>query len=405
MKHTLIALLSLFILCYIPYTQARQPYHATIEVGPAAASVSAPNLVDLSRDLKTTSIEELIPFYTPVSPVGIDINLRGIIALTAFPANSTTLVVEIPQANTTATFTGATRDDSIKLFKDFIRDGGNRHRLLRAYAKHSPIDPIAGNPNSLLAQMAQSDYLLGRLSPLSGCDDCWSAQPIVHQFQIGLNGTRGFSKGFDTSLVTLPLRYSFSPDGNFAIILDAPFSYVRNGGASSVFGSLGVGVRIPINHAWAITPILRAGAGGSLDLCTSGSFVSAGILSEYNYKLCNYVLSMTNYAAYYTSTNLWLTGVNFNYHLQNYILKNGLTLTSCQGFLVCNRPLNFSVSFVDSYFTGHRLFIKHYDEIDFTLFTTCLNPYLDYDCLSIGFGYQFGQKHYHGYCLNTSYQF
>ncbi len=201
-----------------------------------------------------------------------------------------------------------------------------------------------------MSQMAQSDYLLGRLSPLSGCDCGWSAQPIVHQYQAGLNVGRAFSREFDTTVVTLPLRYSYSPNLDWAFILDAPITYFRNGGASSVFGSLGVGVRIPILHGWSLTPTLRGGFGGSLDLCTSGNFFSTGLTSVYNYKINEYVLSMTNYVGYFTSTNLWLTGVNFNYHLHNYIFKNGLSLTSCQGFTICNKPLNFSISFVDTCF-------------------------------------------------------
>ncbi len=392
-------------LCLTASLQARQPYHATVSVGVASKTVTAPNLVDLNRELKTTNIQKFIPFYQPLLPATLNFNIRGIFALAAFPANSSTLVVQIPQAGTTQVFTGATREDSLTLFKDFIRDGGDHHRLLRAYARYSPIDPIAGNPNSLMAQMAQADYLLGKLSPLSGCGCCWSAQPIVHQYQAGLNACRAFSKGFDTTTITLPLRYSFSPNLKWAFVLDAPFTYFRNGGASSVFGSLGIGLRFPMTHRWSLTPILRVGAGGSLDLCTAGSFISAGITSIYNYKINDCVLSMTNYAGYFTSTNLWLTGVNFNYHLHNYIFKNGLSLTSCQGFTICKIPLNFSLSFIDSYFARERLFIKHYDEVAMSVITTCLNPYLNYDCLSLGFAYQFGEKSYKGYSLNLAYQF
>jgi len=398
-------LLVCLFLCPFILLQAKQPYQATVMVGPASATISDPNLVDLTNDLKTTSLELLIPFYTPVTPVSIDINIRGILALTSFAANSTTLVVTLPQAGTVQTFTGATREDSLHLFKDFIRDGGSHHQLLHAYAKYSPIDPIAGNPNSLMSQMAQCDYLIGHLSPLSGCDCSWSAQPIVHQFQVGSSYTRGFSKGFDTTSLTLPLRYSYSPDLNWAFIVDAPLTYIRNGGASSVFTSIGFGLRVPITANWSLTPTLRGGGGGTLDLCTSGAFVSVGLNSVFNYKIYDYVLSMTNYAGYYSSTNLWLTGVNFNYHLHNYIFKNGLSVTSCKGFTLCDRPLNFSVTFVDSCFTREQLYIKHYDEIGFTLFETNINPCLAYDCLSIGFTYQFGEKNYKGYNLNIDYQF
>lgn len=392
-------------LCLTAILPAHQPYEASVIVSFDKATVSDPNLVDLMRDLKQTALNILFAGYTPTSAVAINFDLRGILALSAFAENSTDLVVNIPQSGLTEVFAGATRDESLKLFKEYIRDGGRKHKLLKAYAKYSPIDPIAGNPNSLMAQMGQADYLIGHLSPLSGCDPCWSAQPIVNQVQAGVNVGRGFSHEFDTTIVTLPLRYSYSPNLNWAFILDAPFTYIRNGGASSVFGSLGVGLRLPITHEWSLTSIVRGGAGGSLDLCTTGSFVSAGLTSAYDYKLGDYVVSMTNYAGYILSTNLWLSGVNFNYHLHNYIFKNGLSVTSCKGLDICGRPVNFSLSFTDSYIARESLYIRHYDEVGVSLITTCLNPYLDYDCLVIGFSYQFGQNSYKGCTMDIDYQF
>lgn len=385
--------------------QSREPYHTTISVGSESATVSAPNLVDLKRELKTTSLELIIPYYTPVTAVSLDFNLRGILALATFAEGSTTLVVDIPQAGTTQTFTGATRDDSLTLFKDYIRDGGTKHRLLRAYARFSPIDPIAGNPTSLMAEMGQSDYLVGRLSPLSGCDSCWSAQPIVHQFQGGIDAGRAFSDEFETTTIKLPIRYSYSPDLNWALVIDAPLTLNINGGAYSVVGSLGFGIRFPITNDWSLTPILRFGAGGSLDLCTAGDFVSAGLISTFNYKVSDFVLSMTNYAAYITSGNLWLTGVNFNYHLHNYVFKNGLSITSCNGFTVFGRPINYTAFFIDTDYERDHLFINHYDEVGIAFITTNLNPCIDYDCLSLGFSYQFGQKSYKGFYINLEYQF
>ncbi len=400
--------ITIFLTCLLTLTslnlKAREPYHANVHVNTEQTHVSAPNLVDLSRNLRTSSIESLLSGYTPTSPVSIEINLRGVLAKTSFAANSTTLVVTIPNSNSSASFTGGTRDESILLLKQYIRDGGNRHKLLGAYAKYSPIDPIAGNPNSLMASMGSSDYALGKLSPLAGCC-CYSAQPIVHQFQTGLNAGRGFSKGYDTTVVSLPLRYSYSPDLTSALILDAPITYLRNGGASSVHGSLGIALRLPVTDTWSLTSMTRLSSGGSLDLCTSGSFISAAVLSAYNAKIMKSVLTLTNYAGYFSSTNLWLTGINYNYRLQNYVIKNGLSLTTCEGMRVCERPVNFSLSFIDTYFTKNKLYIKHYDEIGFSLIANNINPHLDYDCLSLQFTYQFGEKNYKGYLFNTIYQF
>ena len=385
--------------------QAHKPYQAIIELPPASSQVSATNLVDLQRDLEK-SLDELSPLYTPTSAVAININLRGIETLTAFPANSTTLVVTIPQIGVTETFEGGTRDASFALYRDYVRNAGNHHHhLLNAYAKYSPIDPIAGNPTSLMDQMGLADYRLGVLSPLSGCACDWDAQPLLHQFQAGVDFERAFVDEFETTLFTNSMRYSYSPNGNWALITDVPLTFIDNGGAYSVYGSLGMALRIPIIKGWSLTPTLRQGFGGSLDLCTAGSFFSTGLTSLYHYKINNFVLGMTNYVAYITSTNLWLSGINFNYHLQNYIFKNGLSLTTCQGLTICEIPLNFSLSFTDSCYAKENLYIRHFDEFNISMIGNRINPWIDYDCLSIGFTYQFGEKNFKGYQLNIAYQF
>lgn len=397
-----------FCLCGILFQtmlEARKPFHALAVVNTDSAKVSATNLVDLSNDLKTASLEELLPSYTPTSQIGIGIDLRGINVLTGFAENSNTLVVAIPQADIVATFEGVTRDDSIILFKDYLKDGGVKGKLLRAYSKYSPIDPIAGNPTCLMAELGQADYNMGRLSFLSGCECCWNSQPIPHQFQVGANICRAFSKGFDTTSVQLPLQYSYSPTQSWAVIFNAPLTFHDNGGAYSLFGSVGLGFRCPLTQNWSLTPVLRLGSGGSLDLATSGSFLSSGLTSVYNFHLFNGVLAMTNYAAYATSTNLWLTGLNFNYRIQSWVFKNGLSYTTCDGYRLCNRPIHLNLFWVDTQYTSNRLFMKHYDEIGFDLFSTGINSCLDYDCLSVGFAYQFGQKNFKGYTLNVKYQF
>lgn len=394
-----------FILCQSLFLTAREPFHAGIQVDQETARVSAPNLVDLNRSLRTSGIQDLIPIYTPTSAVAIGFNIRGLEALTSFAENSTTLNVYIPNANIIESFTGSTRDESLTLFKSFIKEGRSLKKLLKAYARYSPIDPIAGNPNSLMNQMGEADYLIGRLSPLAGCECSFSAQPILHQFQLGLNPARSFTDGYDTTIVTMPLRYSYSPDGNWAVILDAPLSYLRNGGASSIVGSLGMGLRVPLTTDWSLTPIFRFGSGGTLDLCTSGNFASAGLTSVFNYSLSDYVVSLTNYGGYITSVNFWLTGLNFNYHMQKGIFKNGLAIGTCQGFNFLNHSLNFRLGFVDTYITGGGLFIKHYDQVDIAMFTTGINSCLDYDCFEATFSYQWGERSYKSYNFGLIYQF
>jgi hypothetical protein len=396
--------LTSLLLLHSTFIQAYEPYHATIFVSGDSDEVSASNISEFIEEINETI--PTVDSYTSTSPASLSINLRGLKAIAAFAANSTTLTVFFPNTGITETFAGASRDESIALFKDYLKDNGNQGQtLFKAYAKFSPIDPIAGNPNSLMAQMGQADFQIGRLSPLRGCNCCWSSQPIIHQFQAGMQLGRAFSDKFDTTIVSLPLRYSYCPSGSYALILDAPLSLLKNGGAYSAVGSVGMGLHLPISNRWSLTPTFRMGFGGSIDLATAGCFFSPGVISTYDFPIGNYLLTMTNFASYYCSTPLHLGGVNFDYHLHNYLFKNGLTLTSCKGFLLCGRPIRFSLSFTDSDFEGDSLFIQHYEEVAFSLITTHLNPYLDYDCLTLGFSYAFGQKSYKGFYLNLAYQF
>jgi hypothetical protein len=391
------------IFCY--RLTAHEPYHAKVTVDIDSKTVAAPNLVDLTRRLKESSLELLIPLYTPTTPVSIGINLRGILAQTSFAANSTTLVVDIPQADYTDSFTGATRDESLKLLREAIRNGGNKQKLFKAYRRFSPIDPIAGNPNSLLAEIGQADYNLGKLYPEAGCSCSSTIQPTVHLFQASLDVSRGFSKGFDTTAVAFPFRYSYSPTDRWAFIIDAPMTYLRNGGASSIAGSIGVGFQWQVTDHWFLTPVARLGSSGSLDLCTGGNFASAGLVSRFDFPISQFVLSLTDYVGYSATTNFWLTGINFDYHFQTFQFKNGLSLTSCEGFCLCEREVKYSVYVIDTAFSKSHLYMNHYDEVGASLFATGINPCLDYDCLTLALSYLFGEKNYKGIRFNLGYQF
>lgn len=392
-------------LAFVVTLTAHEPYHAKVTVDVESATVSAPNLVDLTRNLKASSLELLIPFYTPVTPVSIGINLRGILAQTSFAANSTTLVVDIPQANFTQSFTGATRDDSLELFREAMRNGGRNQKLLKAYRRYSPIDPVAGNPNSLLALSGQADYNLGKLFPEAGCSCSANVQPTVHLFQLNLDISRSFTKGYDTTAVALPFRYSYSPTDRWAFIIDAPMTYLRNGGASSIAGSIGAGLQWQVTDHWFLTPVVRLGSSGSFDLCTAGNFASAGLVSRFDLPFSQFVLSLTDYVGYNASTNFWLTGINFDYHFQTFQFKNGLSLTSCEGFCLWDREVKYSVFVIDTAFSKSHLYMNHYDEVGASLFATNINRCLDYDSLSLALSYLFGEKSYKGFRLNIGYQF
>ena len=210
--------------------------------------------------------------------------------------------------------------------------GGHKHHLLKAYAKYSPIDRIAGNPNSLMAQMAQADYLIGRLTPekrlrlLLG-----SAKPSASISSRIKNGKSFFTRIRYNSCHTPPPLFLLSPFGLGVDYRCSPHLFSKR--RSFLYFRI---IRIRASHSHQPRMVPHAHFAirlwGSLDLCTAGGFIAAGLTSAYQYKISDYVLCMTNYAGYYSTTNLWMSGVNFNYNLHNWIFKNGLSLTLCDAF-------------------------------------------------------------------------
>lgn len=386
------------------HIEARNPYEANIFFNAEKSTVTASTITNLVRDLKTSDIQKDLSGYTNTSPIALKINLRGIDVISAFAANSTTLTVFFPQVNINESFTGTTRDQSLTLFKDFLQNNRNEgKRLRRAQAALTPIDPIAGNPNSLMAQMAQGDYRLGRLSPLAGCSCDWSAQPVNHLFNEGVNIGRSFCE-FDTSYAVFPYRYSYSPDRDWAFIIDAPQAALVNGRAFSYNGTFALALRAPLAKWWSLTSIVRGGLGLAIDLSTGGAFVSTALTSNMQWCFGDILLAVTNSASYIASTPLHGDGVNFDYHLQNYVFKNGITISTCNG-LLGYRTVNLQVYYLNSDFKGRKLFIENYNDVGASIIFENVNPWVCYDVLKVGGTYQFGQKGYKSYALNIDYQF
>lgn len=373
--------------------EAHRPYTAYVFVDEAKERVTATNLVDLQRELSFKALAKAFPGYHPDDAVAMEIDLRGIRAAAVFEKNSTTLLVSIPDADLFEIFTAATRDGSLALFKDYLKEAGRHHRLLKAYARFSPIDPMGGNPTSLMAVMAQRDFLLG--------GSCFSCCP---SFLLGGYLTRAFSHGFDTTTVTLPLSYRQTLPYKSTLFCELPVTFQENGGAYSLFGSLALALAFPlVENRWQLMALSRLGAGGSMDLACAGNFASFGVKSEYTCPARRMDIILTNYAGYFSSTNFWLSGINCNYHLHNWIFKNGLTLALGEGINLCAKELFLSAFVVDTVFSKDPLYVRHYDEVGGSL--ALCRCFTGADRLSLRLSYFFGEKSFKGYSLYFTYEF
>lgn len=336
----------------------RAPFQAGITVGSESGQVNASNLVSLKKDLSTEGIQQVIATYTPVSPVEFAINLRGLDSIASFAAASTTLNFSIPSLGISNTFTGSTRDDSITLLKSYLTDTSSMRKILHAMAKVSPIDPIVGNPDSLLASMVNENYLIGEHSSPCSC--------VPTKIRcVGASYGISWVKGFQNSIITLPLYYRNNRllvPGSF--VFSAPVTLIEVGGAYSLYGSLGGGYQCPITEMWDLTLAGRLGFGGSLDLVSASGLALVSMTSDYMLASgSGWALSLTNLVGWSSSVAVHGSGVDFNYGVQNWEFGNGLKLSLCQLFPSFFSEAEADIYFIDTAYIGDKLFIQHYDEV------------------------------------------
>jgi len=138
--------------------------------------------------------------------------------------------------------------------------------MLRNLAATTPIDPVAGNPASLSGTMVSDSFAAGAAS-FRQTDE----MKISNSIAVGL-ATGYFKAGdYKVNRYTLPLSYTiYFNNPGYQLRFDLPFDYTQVGDSEAYGAALGASLRIPVSDAWSLTPGIRAGATGSLDMAWQG---------------------------------------------------------------------------------------------------------------------------------------
>lgn len=344
-------------------------------------------------DLLTNSgLRSLFSGYTPNSAATIDASLRGVPATLSYQANATTLRLQIPSAGVDVSFTGTTRDDSQDQALEWLRGGGGSAltRVLQQAVATTGIDPVAGNPNSLMSQMGASDF--GAALGLGG------GRPGG----LGLAARFGSYAvdGFNSRVYSLPISTSFDLGEGRALLLDGPLTFIDTEGAQSYSGSVGVGMRLPIRIGlpetldWTLTPMVRMGGVGSLDLGAVGGLWSVSVTSSLGWQvLPGTRLQMANMASRLQTLPIDYGGYNVSYELTNMMYRNGLLVTQDIGELF-GRAAQATVFAIDTRFTGDALYVNSYQEYGGYLTFGGATP------ISVGLTVLTGERGYGGVTVN-----
>jgi hypothetical protein len=346
---------------------ARDPVTATITVDGQTFVRSFDDTSEALRALRAENVRSVLPTYTRNSTVSADINIRGLVINATVPPNSTAITLSSPEANFNRTFDAGTVEATRAQLGAFLRgneDPEGLRQLIRAVVATSTVDPVAGNPSSLLGQSVIADFAAGTLLP--GDDGRLGTRAAGWHASVGASLQRQSGGDFTVNLYSLPLAlsYTFGQDGIEAFV-QAPLTLSDTSGGTSYMGSGAFGVRIPLvvqpDLRWALTPVLRWGAAGSEELGAVGQVYGGGLTSDLRIGLGAFTLGIANGVGRYRTEPLKVGRYNVDYRLDNWAYRNGVSL-SLPVSEIAGRSLDVGVSFVDTRLTGDDLAVGSWQE-------------------------------------------
>jgi hypothetical protein len=357
----------------------------------------------------------------------VDMFLRGLVAEIAFPnsgalttSGSGDLVFSVPgvffnSGEDFVTFhasdpnapTEAQRRETLDQLKDYLKkDKVASKALLTAFARKSPNDPLAGNPDSLFGQRMRADFNYGFTNKVSQIWACGSsafnftndapiqvaalgdtsdifrdaqarANELQAQNELGFGllasstsakvaspaGTALPGGTLKTTALTLPISYTakLDSDPRKKIHFELPLSYVDSEGAKTYAIGMGLAYTQPLTDMWSLTPAAGVGASGSQDLGSAGGVGSFALTSAYTWRFSSMALSMGNSVGQYQSIGLKIGDYEAEAEVNNTVITNGFMLTGPNSLIAKNWVIEYSL--IDTRIQGDEVYSDSSDEI------------------------------------------
>jgi hypothetical protein len=239
--------------------------------------------------------------------------------------------------------------------------------MQRAMVKHSPVDPLAGNPASLQYQMVAGDFDRAFTQTMSQIGD--GGGNVNNLIGIGLSIGSFSVAGIRQQTVTVPLSYTMRNDldPRKQLTFYAPITLTDAEGAKGVAVNFGTSYRYPINDNWAVIPAIGYGITGSVDLGSAAAMLAASVTSVYALKFTGFDVAIGNAVGVYRSDKFKANGYSYDPSVRNTVFRNGVLVSVPTIFM--DQRMAYEISFINTIFNGTDLFSDRYNEIGFTLGT------------------------------------
>jgi hypothetical protein len=358
-------------------SSAASLYVVTTSDGVSARTAGYQSISDsfssMSRESLVAHFQPTNPSFNPdFNPLSVHIGARGLTVNVEAATASSSLTMTIPSIGVTETFTGETRDDSLVAMGDWWRRNGGRYLglLARKNAELSPVDPLAGNPNSAQAKTVDMSFdrgflrLASRVSAsASGGDTEQSTKKNANLASVGATYRAGLGT-YGSNAFTLPLGYTyeFDDDPRRQLAFDLPISYESVEGARVYGLGAGIGYSQPVNDIWVLSGGIDYAIARSGDLGTNGHVITAALASLVTLRLKEGILMHVGNMVGHTDT-LPSFGGDYacNPDIHDLAIKNGLLFYFATPGLL--RSSGFEMLAMDTRYFGTKLYDSGYTEI------------------------------------------
>jgi len=337
---TLCVFVALFV---ASQTTARSLFESQITSGAETVSVGTGSLQEVPDLFSVNRLQNAFPGFNPlVNSFSASLDARGLPLPIAFNAGTQTISVTIP-GGSLLRFDEGSLTANLNALENWFKGDFNSatataaqlDRLLHELVASSPVDPVAGNPNSLLSKMANADYRLGASGPFLSRQTRPKTAP--DQAGAGFRVGHADADSFSVQSFDLPLDYraNFQTLPELSLIASLPISLTLTEGEWSLMGSVGFGAQVRMFDVWALTPMLRFGTVGSLDVGAAAFIPSGTVTSHLDAgKLAELwlgqglpgdlrigIVQQLGYAE--TVDTFSLGGFQFRYGIEEVVIKNG----------------------------------------------------------------------------------
>lgn len=349
---------------------------AVATIPPDAVVASANSLTDFEQLYDEASLMELFPGYiADFTPVVANVDFRGVDVTLRYALNDTALSFSVEGTSIAVVFDGVpegggppSRDEAQQQFEDWLAGqqtgvGSTVTELLQALVAESPVDPVAGNPNSLQTRMFESDFDLGSFGPfLRDFDEgeriplLFKADPEFIGFGAGPYSGQSYGLALD---VGIPLHRRLSLVSDLDVLLS-----VIGGDAFAANGGLGLGLQGRILDWWNLAIIGRVGLVGSIDVGAVALMGSVSLVNHMRFDLDEWRIDLRNAVGVAsTGSGFELEGIDLDYDLTNVSFKTGLELSRAFRVPRTSRSVRTRAFWTNSVYVGDELWAEHTNEL------------------------------------------